>query len=226
MTHTALVGVVMCLLVAQVGQRFSSGVDAVRVDVLVTEKGKPVAGLTVKDFALQDNGVPQELSAFTLGDVPLSMTIALDISGSVAGDLLLRLKQAARAAIGTLNEHDRAALITFSDAVRLRVDWTASTPPLEAEIERAKAGSRTALFDALYAALAAAGSRRAAGRADRRRGVRRRDADCLRERAQRSADVSIRDRAHAAQTITFSAPTDRRRGGRDHGRADLDCAWP
>jgi hypothetical protein len=36
---------------------FTSGVEGVRVDVLVTDHGRPLTGLTAADFELRDNGV-------------------------------------------------------------------------------------------------------------------------------------------------------------------------
>ena len=38
-------------------QTFTSRIEAIRVDVLVTEDGQPVQGLTADDFEVLDNGV-------------------------------------------------------------------------------------------------------------------------------------------------------------------------
>ena len=45
---------------------FSSKVEAVRVDVLVTEDGKPVRGLRAADFEILDNGVRQTVDIVEL----------------------------------------------------------------------------------------------------------------------------------------------------------------
>ena len=42
---------------------FSSKREAVRVDVLVTDRGKIVTGLGAADFEVRDNGVPQTLTS-------------------------------------------------------------------------------------------------------------------------------------------------------------------
>ena len=44
---------------------FRTGVDAVRVDVLVTDGNVPITGLTARDFELFDNGVAQQIDAVT-----------------------------------------------------------------------------------------------------------------------------------------------------------------
>ena len=81
-------------------QPFRIGVDAVRVDVLVTDGNRPVGGLTAGDFELRDSGVPQRIEAVDLGGVPLSVMLALDTSVSVWGQPLQNLKEAASAVVG------------------------------------------------------------------------------------------------------------------------------
>ncbi len=57
----------------------------VRVDVLVTDGKKPVAGLTGRDFEVRDNGVLQAVEVVDAAEVPLNVVLALDTSGSTAG---------------------------------------------------------------------------------------------------------------------------------------------
>jgi hypothetical protein len=75
-------------IVASIGAQaptFRTGVDAVRVDVLVNDGSRPVTGLAADDFELRDSGVVQTLDAVAIADVPISMMIALDVSESVKG---------------------------------------------------------------------------------------------------------------------------------------------
>src|SRR5215831_13533372 len=58
---------------------FSSKVEAVRVDVLVTDKGQPIRGLSIGDFDLLDNGVPQQLDLVSFEQIPLNLVLVLDM---------------------------------------------------------------------------------------------------------------------------------------------------
>ena len=62
-------------LLAQV-PAFSSKVEAVRIDVLVTENGRPVRGLQAGDFDVLDNGVPQPVDLVSYEDIPLNVILA------------------------------------------------------------------------------------------------------------------------------------------------------
>jgi Ca-activated chloride channel homolog len=133
---------------------FKSAVDAVQVDVLVTRGGRPVAGLTAADFELRDSGVVQQVEVAALEDVPLRLLLVLDMSDSVQGEPLRQLKDAAHAAVATLRPVDRAALITFSNVVQLRVPFSGDTPIVQKAIDDVEAGGSTSLHDVAFAALA------------------------------------------------------------------------
>jgi VWFA-related protein len=134
-------------------QRFRSGVEIITVDALVTQNGRAIGGLTAADFVLRDNGVVQEIDGVAVDDAPVSMLLALDTSNSVEGPTLDRLKQAAADAIGALSANDRAAVMTFADAVTLRAGWGAPAQTTRDAIAAAGAGGSTSLYDAAYAAL-------------------------------------------------------------------------
>jgi VWFA-related protein len=133
--------------------QFKVAIDAVRVDVLVTDGSQPVAGLDIDDFELRDGGVPQQLSAVFLEEVPLSVMLLLDTSTSVKGQPLEHLKAAAAAVPGLLKPADNAALMTFSGGVRLESAWTGDHRRLVQAIEQTTAGGGTSLHDAAYAGL-------------------------------------------------------------------------
>jgi hypothetical protein len=110
---------------------FSSKTEAVRVDVLVTDKGQPLLGLVPGDFEVRDNGVPQQVDLVNFDEIPLNVTLALDMSDSVAGERLGRLRAAAGALLAGLKPKDQAALITLSHIVQLGAGLTTdleSTP--------------------------------------------------------------------------------------------------
>jgi VWFA-related protein len=143
----------LSLTVTTEQQTFRSGVDAVRVDALVLDGNRPVAGLTAADFELWDSGVPQQVASATFEDVPLSLMLALDASSSVRGAPLEHLKQAAAAVSGLLKPADRAALLTFAEHVDLSCEWTADRAQLARAIAQTEAGGSTALHDGSFAAL-------------------------------------------------------------------------
>ena len=134
-------------------QRFKTGTEAVRVDVLDTEGNRPVAGLTAGDFDLKDRGVTQQIDSIAFEDVPLSVMVALDTSDSLKGQALIDLRDAASAAIQLLRLTDRAALLTFTHRVSIQAGWTNDHPQLEIALQTVKAAGATSLHDAAYAAI-------------------------------------------------------------------------
>lgn len=134
-------------------QVFRSSVEAVRVDVLVTDRRQPVGGLTNADFELRDNGVRQTLDDLQIGEVPFSMMLALDASGSMVGSPLSHLQDGARAALEALHADDRASLMAFSEMITPATPWTSERQALISAIERLKANGSTSLFDAALSAI-------------------------------------------------------------------------
>ena len=146
---------VLWLLTAQTHapQRFKTTAEAVRVDVLVKEGSRPVAGLSATDFELRDSGVVQRIDAVAFEDVPLNVMVALDTSDSLAGRPLEHLRSAALAAIGLMRPDDRVALLTFNHRLWLRIPWTADRSSLQSALRDVQAGGATGLHDVAYAAL-------------------------------------------------------------------------
>src|SRR5437667_1183244 len=94
---------------------FKSGVEAVRLDVAVTRGGKPIHGLTTRDFSIRDNGVRQRVESVSSVDAgPLNVLMVLDTSRSVSGHRLMDLVDAGRGLLAALRPADRAAPIQFS----------------------------------------------------------------------------------------------------------------
>lgn len=137
---------------------FSSRVDAVRVDVLVKDRGQIVRGLGSQDFEVRDNGVLQEIDLVRLDEVPLNVILGLDVSDSVNGERLEHLLSAGNALLDRLSGEDRAALLTFSHAVRLRQDLTRDVPLVRQALEAVTPSGETSLVDGTSAAIALSGS--------------------------------------------------------------------
>jgi VWFA-related protein len=139
---------------AVAGQTFRTGVDAVAVDVLVTRGGQPVVGLDADDFVVLDNGIPQQIEAVLLEDVPITLLLVLDTSGSVRGAPLVQLRTAAEAVAGALRADDRVGLVTFSHNIRLVVEPPSVPARLTEALGRVRASGGTALYDATFAGFA------------------------------------------------------------------------
>jgi Ca-activated chloride channel homolog len=139
---------------------FTVKAEEVRVDVLVTENGKPLRGLSAADFEILDNGVPQAINYATLQtQAPLSTTLVFDMSRSVAGSLLEYLKNAARRFLADLKNGDNAALITFNNAVVLGSPPTQNFERIRQALDQAQALGNSSLIDGSYAGLVLAESR-------------------------------------------------------------------
>jgi VWFA-related protein len=129
---------------------FRVGVEAVYVDVFVTEGNRPLVGLTAADFELRDSGVRQPVELVAVESLPMSTFLVLDTSGSVAGEKLQQLQAAARALLGGLRAGDEAALVTFDQEIRVRVPPTSDRARLDRGVAGILPGGATALNDALY----------------------------------------------------------------------------
>jgi VWFA-related protein len=136
------------------GQRFTSHADAVRVDVLVADGARLVAGLAADDFELRDNGVVQRVVVTERESLPVNVICVFDTSGSVAGNRLQRLARAGTALLSGLQPRDRLALVTFANRVRLLSPLTGDAPQIREAFSSLNASGRTMLRDAVFAGLA------------------------------------------------------------------------
>jgi VWFA-related protein len=138
---------------------FSIEAEEVRIDVLVTENGKPKSGLTAADFEVLDSGVPQEIQYATLqNQTPVSATLVFDMSRSVDGPMLDHLKRAARSFLGDLKKEDQAALLTFNNAVTLGSAPTRDIERLRSALDQVQPFGNSSLIDGSYAGLVLAQS--------------------------------------------------------------------
>lgn len=132
---------------------FSSRVEAVRVDVLVTDGGKPVGGLRAADFEVFDNGVRQTVDFVSAEQLPLNVVFTFDLSGSIVGERLANLREASHAVLDGLKAEDQAALVTFDNAVLVGPGLTRDVRMVKAAIDRAEPTGNTSLVDASFAGL-------------------------------------------------------------------------
>jgi len=131
---------------------FRASVDSVAVDVAVEQRGRPVSDLTAKDFEVRDNGVVQQIIDLTRETVPIDVTLIVDTSGSVRGQLFTSLTRAIDEVGRRLRPEDRAKVVTFDQRI---VDHLAVTPGSRVRLTDGLAASvgMTALFDAIAMSL-------------------------------------------------------------------------
>lgn len=148
---------IAALLLATVLQpsppRFGVEVERVSVDVFVRRGGAAVPGLTAADFTVEDDGVAQEVEVIDLSQAPLGAVLALDASGSVTGEKLRALQEAASAFGEGLGEGDEAAVLTFSHVIALLAGPSRDRAMVASAVRGVRPEGSTALFDGLFAAL-------------------------------------------------------------------------
>lgn len=132
---------------------FSTKVEAVRVDVLVTEKGQPLRGLQAADFEVLDNGVAQAVNLISFEQVPLNLVLIFDFSDSVVGERLEHLRAGASRLLRGLKPDDQAGLITFNHLVVRGSALTARRDQVEQALGKTLEPGETSLVDAVYAGM-------------------------------------------------------------------------
>jgi VWFA-related protein len=138
---------------AQQSPAFTSKIESVRVDVLVTENGQAIRGLGPADFELLDNGVPQQVELVSFDQIPLNVILALDMSDSVAGGRLEQLRSAGHGLLAALKKEDQAALVSFNHAVQLGAKLTSDVASVQEALGDAQSSGQTALVDGTYAGI-------------------------------------------------------------------------
>ena len=128
-------------------------VDMTLVNVSVTDSfSNSVTWLNKENFEVYEDGVEQEISAFSSEDVPISIGLIFDMSGSM-GNKFDRARQAAVQFLRTANPRDEFFLVSFNDRAELTSRFTSSIEELESRMMFTVAKGRTALLDAIYLGL-------------------------------------------------------------------------
>lgn len=129
-------------------------VDLVLVPVTVTDgKSRYVSGLEPDNFQLWEDNVEQEILHASTEDVPISVGIILDISGSMKDKLDVARNAATTFLRTVMNRDDEFFLLDFADRPRVAVDFTTEISRISGDLLRTSAKGRTALYDAVYMGL-------------------------------------------------------------------------
>lgn len=135
----------------QDGFRFKSGVELVNVNVTVTDRsGRFVSDLTQDDFVVFDDSKAQEVTHFSAERVPVSLGVALDTSGSMAGEKIRSAVTALdRFLLELLAPDDEVFLFRFGASPELVHDWTKEKSLVSRRLARINPTGGTAMYDAV-----------------------------------------------------------------------------
>jgi len=117
---------------------------------VVNEKEQLVKDLKRSDFRAWEDGVPQTIDSFQHQDLPVSMGILVDNSGSMR-DKRSAVNAAALDLVRASNRQDAAFIVNFSDKAYLDQDFTSDIGALERGLSHSDSRSTTALYDAVAA---------------------------------------------------------------------------
>ena len=121
---------------------------------VLDDRGRFADGLKQDNFRVFEDKVEQKLSVFKREDIPVSMGLVIDNSGSMR-DKRARVNQAAITLVEASNPQDEAFVVNFNDDFYLDLDkdFTSSVPELKEALERIDSRGSTALYDAIIGSL-------------------------------------------------------------------------
>ena len=139
------------------GSLFSGSVQVELVELPVTvlnSRLTPVTGLEPEAFQILEDEIPVTIEGFgTTADLPLSLALAVDTSGSMTENFE-RVRQAARAFVSDLmQERDEVVVLTFAWEAKVRLPWTETAEALDAKLDRIVPEGGTSLHDAVVRSL-------------------------------------------------------------------------
>ena len=128
-------------------------VHMVLVPITVTDPyDRIVTGLERSHFEVFDESVPQEISAFSTEDAPISVGLVFDASQSM-GSKIQKSKEASLQFFKTSNPQDEFFLIRFRGKPNFVSHFTSSYEDILEQLLYIKSDGRTALLDAMYLGL-------------------------------------------------------------------------
>ena len=126
-------------------------VDEVVLNATVLDDNhRLVNDLTKDDFKIWEDGTPQAIASFQHQDIPVSMGILVDNSGSMR-DKRAAVNAAALDLVKASNPQDEAFVVNFSDEAFIDQDFTADLTKLREGLAHIDSKGGTALYDAVVA---------------------------------------------------------------------------
>jgi VWFA-related protein len=139
-------------------QKGQGGIYTLHADVdevllnctVIDDRGKTVTDLNQDSFKVWEDGVPQTVNAVLHEDLPVSMGILVDNSGSMR-DMRAAINVAALKLLRASNPRDTAFIVNFSERAFLDQGFTSDLVALNRGLSRSDSQGTTAMYDALAA---------------------------------------------------------------------------
>jgi len=139
------------------GREYTINVDVNLVVLhatVIDKRGRMVNDLTPEDFRVYEDGALQKLSVFSHADIPVTMGIVIDDSGSMK-EKRAAVNSAALTFVKTSNPQDQVFVVNFNDVYYLDTpgDFASNIEDLKSALDKIDSRGGTALYDAVYASL-------------------------------------------------------------------------
>ncbi len=135
------------------GKMLHTDVDVALVNVTVTDPyNRLVTGLEPDNFRVFEDNTEQEVLTFSSEDVPISIGVIFDLSGSMSNKIA-KAREAAVQFFKTANPADEFFMVSFNERAELTSTFTNSVEDLQNRMMATSAKGRTALLDAIYLGL-------------------------------------------------------------------------
>jgi len=123
----------------------------VQLDVkVIDQNGRPIYDLTKNDFVIYEDKIRQDIESVSREELPLSMGLVIDTSGSMKPKLRTVLEAASRL-IRQMRPDDEAFIAQFKTETELLQDFSSNRRKLENALDEMYPSGGTALLDAIIA---------------------------------------------------------------------------
>jgi len=134
-------------------QTLKVDVDLTLVNATVTDSlNRYVSGLEAQHFRVWEDKVEQKVQYFNAEDVPISIGLIFDVSGSMK-DKIGTSREAAATFLKTGNPDDEYFLVTFANRPEVDADFTTDVTKLQSKLLLTPAKGMTAMYDSVYLGL-------------------------------------------------------------------------
>lgn len=132
-------------------EKITVNTDLITLNVSVTDQtGRAVTGLTKNNFSIYDNKELQDIYFFSDADLPASVSIVFDTSGSMSEGKIVQAKEALARFIRTSKDDDEFFLIDFNTRARLLLNKTRDSDAVLNKLSYVEPNGNTAFYDAVF----------------------------------------------------------------------------